>query len=52
MEDIMANVINNGFAIAVSAYLLIRMEQKIEQLTLSIFKLDKSINCIAEKKGD
>lgn len=43
MEEILLNVVNYGFSIVVSVYLLIRMENKIEKLTESINELNKTI---------
>ncbi|ADL07253.1 YvrJ family protein [Thermosediminibacter oceani] len=39
MEDFMAQVANVGFPIAVSVYLLVRIEAKMESLTASIHEL-------------
>jgi hypothetical protein len=44
MEEIYANVANLGFPIAVSVYLLVRIEGKLERLTESILELSKAIN--------
>jgi len=44
MEDIYANVANLGFPIAVSVYLLVRIEGKLERLTESILELSRVIN--------
>lgn len=43
MEDLAAQVANVGFPIAVSIYLLVRVEAKIENLTNSINELTKVI---------
>lgn len=43
MEEILINIANVGFPIAVSVYLLVRMEEKLEGLTASIDKLSKAI---------
>jgi len=43
MEDLVAQVANVGFPIAVSIYLLVRVESKIESLTVSIYELAKVI---------
>lgn len=43
MEEIFINIANFGFSIAISVYLLVRMEKKIEDLTKSIEKLNKTI---------
>jgi hypothetical protein len=44
MEEIYANVANLGFPIAVSVYLLVRIEGKLERLTESILELSRVIN--------
>ncbi|MFO7152510.1 MAG: YvrJ family protein [Bacillota bacterium] len=43
MEELVAQVANVGFPIAVSIYLLVRIESKMESLTLSIHELSKVI---------
>lgn len=43
MEDLYASVANLGFPIAVSVYLLVRIEGKLERLTESILELSKVI---------
>lgn len=39
MEELLVQVSNVGFPIALSMYLLVRLERKMEQLTESILKL-------------
>jgi len=46
MEDLVAQVANVGFPIAVSIYLLVRVESKIESLTTSIYELAKVIETL------
>jgi hypothetical protein len=46
MEDLMAQVANVGFPIAVSIYLLVRVEAKIESLTTSINELSRVIEAL------
>lgn len=47
MFDEIVNLISNlGFPIAISLYLLIRIESKLEGLTISINNLSQSINSI------
>lgn len=43
MEDLYATVANLGFPIAVSVYLLVRIEGKLERLTESIQELSRAI---------
>jgi len=45
LEEILKDTLNYGFSIVVAIYLLIRMESKVEDLTKSILKLEKSIVC-------
>ena len=46
MEDLMQTVSNVGFPIAISAYLLIRIEGKLESLSQSIGDLAKAIEIL------
>lgn len=46
MEEIYTNVANLGFPIAVSIYLLVRIEGKLSSLTDSINELSKTISGI------
>ncbi len=46
MDELVAQVANVGFPIAVSIYLLVRVEAKIESLTASIYELAKVIEGI------
>ena len=39
---------NIGFPIAISLYLLVRVEAKLENLTLSIYELARAVNGIDE----
>lgn len=43
MEDIFVNIANFGFSIVISIYLLVRMEKRMEDLTISINELSKNI---------
>jgi len=43
MEAIYTQIANLGFPIAVSIYLLVRIESKLENLTISINELAKDI---------
>ncbi|MGI6569875.1 MAG: YvrJ family protein [Caldicoprobacterales bacterium] len=49
MEEILQGVANFGFPIIVSAYLLIRMETKMENLQKAIIDLSHTISRINEK---
>ena len=44
MESIISNVVNIGFPIVLSIYLLLRFESKIEELTVAINDLSIVIN--------
>jgi YvrJ protein family len=50
MEDIVQLISNLGFPIAISLYLLIRIEGKLESLTLSINNLSQTINSIKKSQ--
>ncbi|SHH42079.1 YvrJ family protein [Tepidibacter thalassicus] len=43
MEDLYTSIANLGFPIAVSIYLLVRIEGKLSNLTTSINELSKAI---------
>jgi hypothetical protein len=43
MEQLLADAANYGFAMVISLYLLVRIEGKLEQLTISINELTKVI---------
>ncbi|MBU5676650.1 YvrJ family protein [Alkaliphilus sp. MSJ-5] len=49
MNDIFGQVANLGFPIVISIYLLIRLEGKVESLTISINELAKSIDLLTVK---
>ncbi|TDT62414.1 YvrJ family protein [Fonticella tunisiensis] len=44
MEELLGQVSNIGFPIALSIYLLVRLEGKLERLSESIIELSKTIN--------
>ena len=44
ITELMNSIVNNGFAIAVAAYLLIRLEKQINNLSTSINKLNTIIS--------
>ena len=43
MEDLISTVVQNGFSVAVAAYLLVRMERRLEELSLAIRDLQGAI---------
>lgn len=47
MEEILTLIGNFGFPIAVSVYLLVRIEHKLDELTMSIHELCQCIEKIA-----
>lgn len=49
MEEVLQGVANFGFPIIVSAYLLIRMESKMENLQKAILDLSKTIERVNQK---
>ena len=44
MEEVFNAVANIGFPMAISVYLLMRVEGKIENLSISIYELSKVIS--------
>ena len=44
MEEILQGVANVGFPIAVAAYLLVRIENKLDDLSLSIHQLARVVS--------
>jgi len=51
MEDILKLVGNFGFPIVVSAYLLVRIEGKLNELSTSIMELAKAIAVLEVRKS-
>ncbi len=43
MEDFRSTVVQNGFSVAVAAFLLVRMERRLEELSLAIRDLHAAI---------
>jgi len=43
MEDLLSNILNIGFPIAISCYLLVRLEKKMEELREVIVELSNAI---------
>ncbi|MBM7550215.1 YvrJ family protein [Peptoniphilus gorbachii] len=43
MEDLLSNISNIGFPIAISCYLLVRLEKKMEELKEVIVELSTAI---------
>jgi len=46
VEEVLSQISNLGFPIAVSIYLLVRFENKIESLTISINELTRVIETL------
>ncbi|EHI98783.1 hypothetical protein CDLVIII_2119 [Clostridium sp. DL-VIII] len=44
LNELVNSIVNNGFAVAVAAYLLIRLEKQIDNLSTSINKLNTIIS--------
>jgi len=44
MDDLVATIMQSGFSVAVAAYLLVRMERRLEDLTLAIRELHGAIS--------
>ena len=51
MQDFLIGVVENTFAIAVAAYLLIRMECRLDDLTSAIARLETAILGIGRGQG-
>jgi hypothetical protein len=43
MEELVSSAIQSGFAVAVAAYLLVRMEKRLDELTKAISELRMTI---------
>lgn len=48
MEDLITNISNIGFPIAISCYLLVRLEKKMEELKEVIVDLSKALEDIGK----
>jgi len=48
MEEFTANMLQNGFSIAVASFLLIRMDRRLEEITKAVIHLSNVI----ERKED
>ena len=48
MEDLIVNISNIGFPIAISCYLLVRLEKKMEELKEVIVDLSKALEDIGK----
>lgn len=44
MEEFLSSAVQSGFAVAVAAYLLVRMEKRLEELTQAISELRMTIS--------
>ena len=51
MDDFLIGLIENTFAVAVAAYLLIRMEQRLDDLAGAIVRLESAIHGIGRGQG-
>jgi len=51
MDDFFVGLLENTFAIAVAAYLLIRMERRLDDLTSAIARLDSAIQGFGRGQG-
>lgn len=43
MDELVATMMQSGFSVAVAAFLLVRMERRLEDLTLAIRELHSAI---------
>lgn len=51
MEEILQGIANVGFPIVVAAYLLVRIENKLDDLTVSIHQLARVVSEKWDKGG-
>ena len=51
MEDFLIGLAENTFAVVVAAYLLIRMECRLDDLTSAIVRLETAISGIGRGQG-
>ncbi len=49
MEELTASMIQNGFSVAVAAYLLVRMDRRLEELTKAVVSLGTVIENTAAR---
>lgn len=49
MEELTANMIQNGFSVAVAAYLLVRMDRRLEELTKAVVNLGTVMEKTAQR---
>ncbi|MDR3321415.1 MAG: YvrJ family protein [Synergistaceae bacterium] len=52
MENFSADAIQGAFSAAVAAYLLVRMESRLDGLTNAIVRLNAAIDVMARRDGD
>ena len=54
MGELLTSVVQNGFSVAVAAYLLVRMEKRLEELSRAIRDLHGALVAAhpAESRGD
>jgi hypothetical protein len=50
MEELLVQISNFGFPIVVSAYLLIRIEKKLSELSFNINELARAIDVLSFKR--
>ena len=51
VEDLMKHIFENSFSVVVAAFLLIRMERRMDDLIVGITRLEAAIAGIGRKEG-
>jgi hypothetical protein len=51
MESLLANILQSSFSVAVAAYLLVRMESRLDGLTNAIVRLGSTIDTLVTRGG-
>ena len=49
MEELTSIILNNGFAVAVSVFLLVKIDKSLVELRDAIAGLDKNIHLLSQK---
>ncbi len=51
-SNLLTGLLQNGFSVAVAIYLLVRMEQRLNDLTKAIYDLKNAITLNFKKEGE
>jgi len=53
MEDFLKNIMENSFSVVVAAFLLIRMERRLDDLTAALARLEAALLAVGRSdRGD